>query len=129
MIVLVIGNAGTGKTHFVNNSLNLITNEIPTIIHSVGRDDVPTLLAREDLCVIEALGDVDIPIELRKASTHIVFTSICAFERYFCRRANEPCPLPPIQVIKAINALNSPHGFVIYDHKSLVSYTNYIIYI
>lgn len=125
MIVLVIGNAGTGKTYFINNSLNLITNEVPTIVHSVGRDDVSALLAREDLCVVEALGDVDIPIELRSASTHIVFTSICAFERYFCRRANNPCPLPPAQVIKAINALNSPHGFVIYDHVSLVSYTNY----
>lgn len=129
MLILVLGNIETGKSYFVANELHNITQTKPAKIYDKCKltqtdIDVISLSRTTETIVIEALGDIDVPTELRKTADFVVFTSICAFERFFCRTANENPKMIPGEILRASAIMRGPRPRAIFNRAEckLTSY-------
>lgn len=127
MLILVIGEAGSGKTFFTEQKLYPYVGARSV---EVIRDPTPGRLKALDIAgkfrqqslddsvlVIEAVTDKDIPHELRTQADYLVFMSPCALESYFGRLVNDVDSLRResrvFAAMKAICGVN--HTPVIFD--------------
>lgn len=111
MLILIFGEAGSGKTFFTDHKLfpyvgkrelEVIRDALPAQLKSA---DIAAKFQGDGVLVIEAHTDKDVPQELRDKADYIVFTTITALGDYFNRLSNDVGDIRQKRAYSAVKAV------------------------
>lgn len=110
MLILVIGEAGSGKTWFTeyklfpyvgNKTVEIIREPTPSQLKD---NNIPEKI-KDSIVVIELFTDKDCPGDIRKLADLIVFTTHTAMSDYFGRNANDVADVRKKRVYSVVRSI------------------------
>lgn len=126
MLILVIGEAGSGKTFFTEQKLypyvgartvEVIRDPTPGRLKALDIADKLRQQSKGDsVLVIEAVTDKDVPFDLRTQADYLVFMTPYVLGSYFDRSSNDVGYLRNTRVLSAMKAIcGVGHTPVVFD--------------